>query len=112
MVDFNESSVLDAITKISDYHELGVILEIPPNKLSEIEEHPVADRRQLFVSALFRFVPKENLNWKKVNAAIKKVQTSEWAAQKRSSMTKSSSVESQLSSLSGGESCGEAQYVM
>ena len=95
--------MLDAITKISNYHELGLILEIPPNKLSEIEQHPVQDRRQLFVSALFQCTPEENCNWKKVNSAIKQVQISEWAASRRSgSMTKSSSFESQLSSITRG----------
>ncbi len=100
---FTESNVLDAITKIFNYNELGLILEIPSPKLSEIEQHSVPDRRQLFVSALFRSAPKENCNWKKVNSAIKRVQISQWASLKGSnSMTKSSSFESQLSSLATG----------
>lgn len=100
LVPFTESNVLDAITKISNYHDLGLILEIPPHKLSEIEQHPVQDRRQLFVSALFRCAPEQSCNWKKVNGAINQVSMSEWAAKKSGSMTKSSSYESQLSSIS------------
>lgn len=100
---FTEPNVLDAIAKISSYSEVGRILQIPPNKLAEIEDHPVADRRQVFVSRLFQCAPAENCNWKKVNSAINQVQISEWAALKgSSSMTKSSSFESLLSSISSG----------
>ena len=105
LIPFTEGNVLDAITKISHHYELGLLLKIPQHKLEEINQHPVEDRSQLFASALFRHAPLENLNWEKVNSAINEVWTSEWVAFKRSnSMTKSTSLESHLSSAStGGE---------
>lgn len=104
---FTEANVLDAVIKISNYHELGSRLGVPPHKLADIEKSPVEDRRQLFVAALFRYT---DCGWDKLNGAIKEVETQEWAArdlQRSSSMTKSTSLESDISFMSSGEGLEE-----
>ena len=118
MLDFNEANVLEAIVKVSNYHNLGSRLGISANKLADIERSHIQDRRQLFVAALFRNAPKESLNWEAVNRAIREVETREWAAtqqparqevetlewatQQPISTAKSTSMESEHSLISAG----------
>lgn len=103
LVPFTEANVLDAVIKISNYHDLGSRLGVPPHKLADIEKCPVEDRRQLFVAALFRNI---DCDWDRLNGAIKEVEVQEWAArnlQRSISMTKSTSLESDISLMSSGE---------
>ena len=104
ILPFTEAHVLEAVVKVSKYYrELGIRLEIPPHKLTQIFENPPTDRHQMFVAALFENAPKEKCSWKAVNSAIKELEMREWATQPRAdTMTKSSSIDSQLSSISVG----------
>lgn len=76
---FNEANVLDAVTRISNYYDLGFRLGVPTKKLDEICAHPMEERLQMFVNALFENVPKEKCNWEGLYGAIKGVEVQRWA---------------------------------
>lgn len=103
-IPFTEANVLDAITKVSNLHELGLRLGLEPYKMADIEQQPVEDRRQLLVWTFFQTVKHEHLNWEWVNAVIKDMEIQSWTQSRSDSMKKSisSDGESAICIIRGG----------
>ena len=67
----NVKNVLNALTEVSEWHSLGIQLDILPHKLKELEEYPPHQRKCHMIEKWLENDP--NQSWEKLLKGLKNI---------------------------------------
>ena len=85
----NVKNVLNALTEVSEWHSLGIQLDILPHKLKELEEYPPHQRKCHMIEKWLENDP--NQSWEKLLKGLKNIGHNHVAQQIRLQYQKDSS---------------------